>query len=89
MENYNGEGSAVVGTTGIPLHATNFFVNGRQIFPVYPKLIPVFSATILVWYAFYAIINTNASQNDGSMNYFIHHHIFFEEFLWTPFTGAG
>lgn len=89
MENYNGEGSAIVGTTGIPLHATNFFVNGRQNLAVYSKLTPIFSAAIMARFAFYANIHTNASQNDGLMDFFNHHHIYFEELIWTPFTGAG
>lgn len=64
MENYRGEGSAVVGATGIPLHATNFFVNGRQNLAVL-KLTPVFSVANLARYAFYASIHIYASQNDG------------------------
>ena len=71
MENYNGEGSAVVGATGIPSHATNFFVMVAKIFQFIRDLPQVvFSAAILALFAVYAIIHINASQNDGLMDYF-------------------
>lgn len=73
MENNIGEGSAVVGATGIPSHSTNFFVNGRQNLPVYSRLTPVSSAAILPLCAVYASIHINATKNDGLTGLFSVH----------------